>query len=120
MNRVNPYLNKQYKDTEQIALWEIVNEPVYFSYDKLKETKYYSDFKHWIDERQLEDNKKNYSNYRYDLVYSYINTMYDVVRETGAVQPIVWNCNWNRMIKNNNDVFDAIVLLKVEVASFSN
>ena len=42
LNRVNPYLNKQYKDTEQIALWEIVNEPVYFSYDKLKETKYYS------------------------------------------------------------------------------
>ncbi|MEC7618795.1 MAG: hypothetical protein VX531_04755 [Bacteroidota bacterium] len=120
LNRVNPYLNKQYKDTEQIALWEIVNEPVYFSYDKLKETKYYSDFKHWIDKRQLEDTKENYSKYRYDLVYSYINTMYDVVRETGAVQPIVWNCNWNRMIKNNNDVFDAIGASKVEVVSFCN
>ena len=28
LNRVNPYLNKQYKDTKQIALWEIVNETV--------------------------------------------------------------------------------------------
>ena len=49
-----------------------------------------------------------------------INTMYDVIRETGAVQPVVWNCNWNRMIKNNKDVFDAIGASKVEVVSFCN
>ena len=55
------------------------------------ETQYYSDTT-WLDVRQLGDNK-NCNKYRYDLVYSYINTMYDVVRETGAVQPIVWNCN---------------------------
>ena len=120
LNRVNPYLNKQYKDTEEIALWEIVNEPVYYSYDELKETQYYTDFERWTGLRQVDDNKENYSKYRYDLVYNYINTMYDVIRETGAVQPVVWNCNWNRMIKNNKDVFDAIGASKVEVVSFCN
>lgn len=120
LNRNNPYLNKSYKETEEIAVWEIVNEPLYYSYQNIKETAYYSDYKSWLVHKNFEDNKENYATYRYDLVYNYINSMYDVIRETGAVQPVVWNCNWNRMIRNNEEVFDAIGASKVEVVSFCN
>ncbi len=120
LNRENPYLKKAYKNTNAIAVWEIVNEPIYYSYDKLKETVYYSDYKKWASAKNLVDNKEHYSTYRHDLVLTYINDMYDVVRETGAIQPIVWNCNWNRMIVGNEDVFDAIGASKVEVVSFCN
>jgi hypothetical protein len=120
LNRTNTYLGKTYKGTESIALWEIVNEPTYFSLDAVTETVYYEAFQTWLKEKGLEESKENYATYRHDLVLSYINFMYDAVRETGAVHPIVWNCNWHNMIKNHKDVFDAVAKSKVEVVSFCN
>jgi hypothetical protein len=120
LNRTNPYLVKTYKDTESIALWEIVNEPTYFSFEAVVETPYYDAFKSWSSEKGLEETEGNYATYRHGLFLSYINFMYDAVRETGAVHPIVWNCNWHNMIKKHKDVFDAVAKSKVEVVSFCN
>lgn len=120
LNRINPYTTKSYKGTPEIAVWEIINEPIYFSYKEIVETPFYSDYKDWLAEKELEESIESYAAYRHDLVLNYINDMYDVIRETGAVQPIVWNCNWNRMIVGNEEVFDAIGASKVEVVSFCN
>jgi hypothetical protein len=120
LNRINPYTNKSYKGSSEIAVWEIINEPIYFSYKEIIETPYYANFKGWLTEKELEESMESYASYRHDLVLNYINDMYDVIRETGAVQPIVWNCNWHQMIKGNEEVFDAIGASKVEVVSFCN
>jgi len=118
LNRINPYTRKSYKGSSEIVVWEIINEPIYFSYKEIAETPYYADYKGWLADKNMEDSKESYASYRHDLVLNYINNMYDVIRETGAVQPIVWNCNWDRMIVGNEEVFDAIGASKVEVVSF--
>jgi hypothetical protein len=120
LNRTNPYTGKTYKNTPEIALWEVVNEPQYYSYQQLKETRHYTVFKNWATENNLQDNEESFFKFRYDRTLNYINTMYDTIRATGAVQPIVWNCNWHRFITGRRDVFDAIAKSKVEVVSFCN
>lgn len=120
LNRNNPYLENSYKNTPSIAVWEIINEPLYYSYQQLKETSYYLEFKSWLSDKNLPDNRETYRIYRHDLVLDYINDMYDLVRETGAKQPVVWNCNWNNMYNGHEDVFEAIASSKVEAVSFCN
>lgn len=120
LNRINPYSGKSYKNTPEIALWEIVNEPIYYSYQELKDTRHYEAFKNWAKENDLQDNEESFFKFRYDRTLDYIDTMYDTIRATGAVQPIVWNCNWHRFIRGRSDVFDAIAKSKVEVVSFCN
>ena len=120
LNRENPYLGRSYKNSPSIAVWEIINEPLYYSYDEIKASEYFPAYAEWLTENGVTDKENNYKDYSYALVLNYINEMYDAIRETGAVQPIVWNCNWNRMIINNEEVFDAIAASKVEVVSFCN
>lgn len=120
LNRKNPYLKIKYKDTPAVALWEIANEPDYYSYEEVKDTSYYQEFLSWAKQLDLEDTQDSYFKYRHNMVLNYINTMYDAIRDTGAVQPIVWNCNWHKMIRGREDVFDAIAESKVEVVSFCN
>ena len=120
LNRKNPYLGETYKNIAAMAVWEIMNEPLYYSYKEFQETEYYHDYLTWIKKKELQDNEENYKDYRYQKVRNYIDSMYDVVRGAGAVQPVVWNCNWHRMIRNREDVFKAIAESKVEVVSFCN
>jgi hypothetical protein len=120
LNRENPYLKRSYKNTPAIAVWEVINEPTYYSYEQIKETDYYRDFRGWLEREGLEENEENYLKYRSQLVLNYINNMYDLIRETGDVHPVVWNCNWHRMITRHRDVFGAIADSKVEVVSFCN
>ena len=120
LNRKNQYTKIQYKNDPNIAVWELINEPGYYSYEKIKEYSYYGIFQNWLKDNNIEDTKKNYLEYRKKLVLEYINGMYDLIRETGASQPIVWNCNWHKMFTGHEDVFEAIADSKVEVVSFCN
>lgn len=92
LNRTNPYTKVEYKADTAITVWEMINEPEYNAYSETRK----------------------------DVVLEYINSMYDVIRKTGDEHPIVWNCNWHRMINGNEDVFKAIAESKVEVVSFCN
>jgi len=120
LNRENPYSKLAYKNDPTIAVWEVMNEPTYYSYEKFRETPYLVDFSEWLKDQGKEDSETSYHAYRAERVLEYINSMYDVIRETGSVQPVVWNCNWHRMITRHRDVFQAIAESKVEVVSFCN
>lgn len=120
LERKNPYTGICYKDEPMIAVWEVINEPLYYSYADIKPTPYYAAFTQWLNEKSLEDNEVNYKKYRKQVVLNYINGMHDAVRETGAKQPVVWNCNWHKMMQGREDVFEAIAESKVEVVSFCN
>ncbi|MDP3444726.1 MAG: cellulase family glycosylhydrolase, partial [Ignavibacteria bacterium] len=118
LNRKNSYTKIQYKKDPNIAVWEIINEPGYYSYEKIVGSPFYPVFTKWLTDKKMEDTKKNYLVYRKQLVLDYINSMYDLIRETGASQPVVWNCNWHKMIIGNEDIFEAAAASKVEVVSF--
>lgn len=119
LNRTNPYTQLQYKSTPSIAVWEILNEPKYYSYDSIKNTVYYSNYLNWITvNRSSLNNLTTYADYRTQLVQNYINDMRSLIHNSGAPQPVVWNCNWNGMITGNNDVFQGIAQSDIDVVSF--
>jgi len=120
LERINPYTGTAYKNEPMVAVWELINEPLYYSFDAFKETPYYNDFEKWLNGQNLKENESNYKSYRKQLVLDYIDGMYDVVRKTGAKQPVVWSCNWHKMMQGRKDVFEAISESKVEVVSFCN
>ena len=64
------------------------------------------------------NNANTYADYRTHLVKTYINEMRATIRSVGAIQPIVWNCNWHRMRNGHEDVFYAISESDAEVVSF--
>lgn len=121
LNRTNPYTQQTYKSNSSIALFEILNEPNYYSYDTLKvKPAAYADFLSWVNaDKSRTDDAANYLVYRPMVVKNYINQMYATIRSTGAAQPIVWNCNWNKFMIGNEDVFTAISQTNVEAVSFS-
>ena len=120
LNRTNLYNKIKNKDNPTIAMWEIINEPSNYAYQAIKTSKFYDDFKNWIAQRGMDDNLTSYSAYRMILVRDYINSIYDVIRGTGAVQPVVWGMNWHRYRNGNVDLFDAAAASKVEVVALCN
>ncbi len=120
INRVNPYTQKAYKSTPSIALFEIINEPLYYTYAEIQtKTSYYADFLTWINaNRSGVNNAITYADYRTYLVQNYINDLRSTIRSTSAVQPVVWCCNWYNMRIGNEDVFAGISQSDAEVVSF--
>jgi len=120
LDRTNPYTKICYKNDPNIAVWELINEPGYYSYEKINGSPNYNFFKSWLKDNNLDDTKNNYLEYRKNIVLKYINGMYDLIRGTGAPQPVVWNCNWHKMFLGHEDVFEVIAKSKAEVVSFCN
>lgn len=120
LNRTNTYNGMKYKDNPTIAMWEIINEPDVYSYQGIKTSVFYEDFKKWFAGNGMEDNSNSYSAYRTILVRNYINSIYDLIRSQGDVHPVVWGMNWHRYRNGNIDVFDAVASSKVEVVAFCN
>ncbi len=120
LNRINPYTQQTYKSTPSIALFEIINEPQYYTYDAIKlKPAYYAEFTNWVNaNRSGVNNALTYADYRTNIVKNYINDMRSVIRSTGAVQPVVWNCNWPNFRNGNEDVFSGISQSDAEVVSF--
>lgn len=120
LNRENKYSKFQYKADSAVAVWEIINEPDYLKYDTILSGPYAKQYKKWLKRNKLKDGKFTFFKYRQEMVLNYINEMYNMVRKTGAKQPVSWCCNWHRMIIGHEDVFDAISQSKVEAVSFCN
>ena len=122
LNRTNPYNGITYNADTSIVVWEIMNEPTYLDYSQMKlYADEYDRYKAWLaDSGRTEQGGLYYTEYRKMRVLGYINGMYDAVRDGGAQQPVCWNCNWHRMIRGHEDVFEAIAESKMEVVSFCN
>jgi hypothetical protein len=120
LERKNPYTKICYKNDTVIAVWEIINEPSYHSYENIRVSSGSENYTNWLKLNNLNDSLPSYLKYRKKLVLDYINGMYDLIRSTGAPQPVVWNCNWHKMFTGHEDVFEAAAESKVEVVSFCN
>jgi hypothetical protein len=120
--RVNPYTGLKYSEDPTNILWEVMNEPQYMDYGQMKAAVYhYQQYLDWLAEHNLDDeNGKHYARYRKERVLDYLNDMHDFIRNTGALQPVSWGCNWHRMIVGHDDVFAAIAESKVEAVSICN
>tara|TARA_E500000178_G_scaffold31971_1_gene29103 strand:- start:3438 stop:5093 length:1656 start_codon:yes stop_codon:yes gene_type:complete len=119
INWTNPYNDLKLKDDDAICVWGLINEPEYSTYaqmceDPLQQTQ----FQTWVDGSDAVYNEVHYARYRYGVVKHYIDTMCELLREEGARQPVVWNCNWPRMIDGRRDVFQAIADSRADAVAF--
>lgn len=120
VNRTNKYTGEQYKNTKNIAILELSNEPSMYSYSEIKNTKYYDAFKTWAAENGKNDDSAGYSYYRMWLVRNYIDSTYDLLKEEGDNHLICWSLNWHRYYNNNNDIFSGVADSKTDVVAFCN
>lgn len=115
----NPYNGIRLKDDAAIAVWEPINEPEYLTYAQMKADPVQRGlFSQWLEQREAPFNEVSFSRYRAAVVRGYIDGMHALLREAGARQPVVWNCNWPRMIDGRRDVFDAIAASKADAVAF--
>ena len=119
INWVNPHTGFALKDDPVIAVWGLINEPEYFSYQQaLTDPTQQALFFQWLEKNAFPKNDASFEKYRYEVVRGYIDGMHQLLRDEGASQPVVWNCNWPRMIDGRRDVFRAIADSKCEAVSF--
>ena len=119
INLKNPYTGICYKDDATIAVWGLVNEPEYSTYAQMmSDAKQKSRFGVWLKANSYPWNDVYYSKYREEVVRAYIDDLHGILREAGAEQPVVWNCNWPRMIDGRSDIFRAVADSKAEAVSF--
>jgi len=123
LNRVNPYTNIAYKADTTLAMFELLNEPRYYNYNNIKNktNTYYKDYLTWLTTNGtfIKNDSTSFAAYRTNFVKNYINEIYTTIRNTGAVQPIIWNCNWSQMYQTHADVFAGVAQSSAEVVSFS-
>jgi hypothetical protein len=122
LNRYNPYSKECYNQDKNIVLIEIMNEPLYLSYERLQKDEHlHGLYREWLQKNGLEETGgAHYTKYRKQVVLNYLNEMYGFIRGAGAKQPIAWSCNWHRMITPFEDVFEAIAGSRVDVVTFCN
>ena len=119
VNWTNPYNQIKLKQDSTICVWELINEPEYLKYHQITlDADHAEDFKAWADENRVSPDDINFSKFRYLRVKEYIDSFHQLLRDEGAEQPLIWNCNWPRMITENKDVFNAISDSKADGISF--
>lgn len=113
LSMTNTYSGIKHVNDPTIAVIEILNEPWYISYEQLKNPDLIPDWQRgatWTWQRMitdgglqsdfdawrgthggLADNNENYNQYQRERVQSYIGTMYNTIRVTGAIQPVVYS-----------------------------
>ncbi|MDF7824544.1 hypothetical protein P4B35_11010 [Pontiellaceae bacterium B12227] len=119
VNWTNPYTGVKLKEDHAIAVWELINEPEYSTFNQMREhPEQKALFCDWVQQTGATFNELHYAHYRYGVVKTYIDSMHDLLRTEGAQQPVVWNCSWPRMIEGRRDVFNAIADSKADAISF--
>lgn len=121
LTRKNNYSGTTYAAEKHIALWELINEPESFSYTDIQSNPAaYADFQSWAAGNGQQDNDASYALFRQELIRDYIDGMYDVIREAGAQQPVVWSHNWHRYRNGNPDIFKGALASKAEAVACCN
>ena len=121
LTRKNNYSGTTYAAEKHIALWELINEPEAFSYTDIQSNPAaYADFQSWAAGNGQQDNDASYALFRQELIRDYIDGMYDVIREAGAQQPVVWSHNWHRYRNGNPDIFKGALASKAEAVACCN
>lgn len=121
LTRKNNYSGTTYAAEKHIALWELINEPEAFSYTDIQSNPAaYADFQSWAAGNGQQDNDASYALFRQELIRDYIDGMYDVIREAGAQQPVVWSHNWHRYRNDNPDIFKGALASKAEAVACCN
>ena len=119
INWTNPYNGRKLKDDDAICVWGLINEPEYSTYAQMREHPVQQrQFKAWVNANDAVYNEVDYTQYRQGVVKNYIDAMCDLLHGEGAEQPVVWNCNWPRMIDGRHDVFEAIADSKADAVAF--
>jgi len=119
----NPYTGHRLVDEPSLALFEIINEPHYWSYSQVvsgdvapKGAEVTESAKRgWAGVRDAFEkavptqwrSPATFAWFRYDTVRAYIDTMVDAMRSTGATQPIAY------LMSNNINVRDSDVVQAV-------
>jgi len=120
MDHHNKYNGKCYKDMPNIAYWELINEPLMYSYSEIGATEYSGQYKEWLVSNGKADNSSSYAIFRSSLVKSYIDGMYELLRSKGVSHPVCWGLNWHRYRKDNADIFEGVAASKAEIVAFCN
>ena len=119
INYQNPYTGIKFKNDPVIAVWGLINEPEYMTFQQMnacpKQKRFFFD---WLEKNDFPFNDVYYAKYRRQLVCNYIDGLHDLLRSEGAPQPVVWNCNWPRMIDSRKDVFAGIADSKADAIAF--
>ena len=120
VNHVNVYTGKAYKDTENIAFWELINEPEMFSYNKIKSQPCVSAYEAWLVSAGKEDSAENYAVFREETVRSYIDGLKSLLREEGDGHLVCWGLNWHRYRSGNEDIFRGVASSNADIVAFCN
>lgn len=119
LNWRNPHTGLLLKDEAAIITWEPVNEPDYIRYEDMKANAAYRDeFTAWLRENDGAFNDWYFAQWREQKAREVIDGFCDLLREEGALQPIIWNANWPRMRLGHEDVFRGIATSKADAVSF--
>lgn len=130
LNHTNRFTGLALKDDAVICAWELINEPDYIDWsmvndrpDHLEKNRtcavesYKQQFHDWCEETGAARNDWYFRSFRQQRVRGYIDGMIDLIRSAGARQPVVWNCNWPRMIEEHRDVFAGIAESRADAVS---
>ncbi|VGO13034.1 hypothetical protein PDESU_01588 [Pontiella desulfatans] len=119
VNWTNPYNGLKLKDDDAICVWGLINEPEYLTFDQMESSPLQQGlFEKWTTLHDGEPGRQAFSRYRSEVVKGYIDSMHDLLRDEGSSKPVVWNCNWPRMIQGRSDVFSAIAESQAEAVAF--
>jgi hypothetical protein len=119
LTRKNPYTKRSIVDDPTVIVLGLMNEPHYL--DRAENAEHPNCralYESWLRKNKRTDDAKAYAAYRNAVVRQYIDGMHDAIRRCGARQPVVWCCNWPRMIRRREDVFQAVADSRAEAIAF--
>lgn len=120
LNHPNKYDGVLYKDAPQIAYWELINEPLLYSREDIRETPYDSLWHAWLRRSGEEDNAESFSRFREERVRTYIDESVDALRTAGDRHPVCWGLNWHRFRRDNADIFRGAAASRADLVACCN
>lgn len=120
VNHINPYTRKAYKNTTNIAYWELINEPEMYSYSSIRSKSCLSAYNAWLAENGKSDSEASYAGYRSATIRNYIDSMKELLRENGDRHLVCWGLNWHRYRRGNADIFEGVSASEADIVAFCN